>query len=382
MTAMASIHWAQAVSGIFSTPGDWVGGKVPGEADDAFLDPAGTNYIVTYNAEGVLAGLRLAANATMELKLISPRAPGPDLTISGAVVNAGTIRMDIDSTLTLTGTFSGGGEITLAGSISTSASPALITGSFTNLDNTIVDGSIGNWTQGQTTVPISNGVKGVLLATGGQGMMIDTGAIVDNAGTIEVLSAAGGDMLVDDPVNNSGRLIANRGIMNIVGAVTGNGFCEILNGGTLDAISTFSENVYFKAGGGQLSLTLSQSYSGIIDSFSTSGDTTLNLSDITFKSSGEATFVEDKHGTGGVLTVTDGTRTAHIRMLGDYTGDTFVASLGPHGKGTSVAVEVSASQATGLTAAMASFGPPAFSAGSAGATVDDQQSLFLTPGQA
>ena len=43
----------------------------------------------------------------------------------------------------------------------------------------------------------------------------------------------------------------------------------------------------------------------------------------------EASFSGDA--SGGVLTVTDGTHTAHIHLAGDYTASTFVAASDGHG---------------------------------------------------
>jgi hypothetical protein len=61
-----------------------------------------------------------------------------------------------------------------------------------------------------------------------------------------------------------------------------------------------------------------------VSGFSLTGGTSLDLRDIAFVGSGEATF----SGTAsqGVLTVTDGTHTAHITLIGNYTASSFVAS--------------------------------------------------------
>jgi hypothetical protein len=85
----------------------------------------------------------------------------------------------------------------------------------------------------------------------------------------------------------------------------------------LDAGSTFSENVTVSGSGGKLKLAQSQGYTGSITGFSKTVKSTQATLSGTTKS--------------GVLTVTDGTHTAHITLIGDYTQSTFVASSDGHG---------------------------------------------------
>ena len=85
--------------------------------------------------------------------------------------------------------------------------------------------------------------------------------------------------------------------------------------------------------------------------FSTTGGTSFDLRDIGFVSANEATFVGGS--SGGVLTVTDGTHTAHITLLGDYTTSTFVASS--DGSGGVIIVDPPRTSATGFTQTMASM---------------------------
>jgi hypothetical protein len=111
-------------------------------------------------------------------------------------------------------------------------------------------------------------------------------------------------------------------------------------------------------------LARSRTYTGTVFNFSTSGGTSLDLKDIAFVSAGEATFAGKS--TGGVLTVTDGTHTAHITLRGDYLGSTFTAASDGHG---GVIVTDPPGPAAALTQAIASFrvapsggmeGPPAW----------------------
>jgi hypothetical protein len=55
----------------------------------------------------------------------------------------------------------------------------------------------------------------------------------------------------------------------------------------------------------------------------------LDLADIGF-SAAEVAYAENQQGTGGTLTVSDGTHTANITVLGQYSADGFQASDDQH----------------------------------------------------
>ena len=103
----------------------------------------------------------------------------------------------------------------------------------------------------------------------------------------------------------------------------------MIDSGTLAFGSTFSQDVAFTGASGVLKLARSQGYAGAVSGFSKTGGTSFDLLDVGFTGAGEASF-SGNH-TSGVLTVTDGTHTAHITLTGDYTGVTFVASNDGHG---------------------------------------------------
>ena len=166
-------------------------------------------------------------------------------------------------------------------------------------------------------------------------------------------------------VSNAGRLSVQGGTLTVAGAVTGEGIAT-LEGGVLNFVSSFDEDVTF-FGSGTLPLASSQAYAGHISDFSTTGSSTLDLADIGFVSSDEATF--SGNAGGGVLTVTDGTHTAHIHLEGDYLGSTWVSSSDNHGgvmvidprKETVASPNVGPPPSHAFVAAMASLGarPPA-----------------------
>ena len=103
-------------------------------------------------------------------------------------------------------------------------------------------------------------------------------------------------------------------------------------------------------------LARSQTYTASISGFSKNGKTSLDLADIGFVNSAEATFSGTTKS--GVLTVTDGTHTAHINLKGNYLSSTFVASS--DGRGGVVVADpkprAAATPAHRFIAAMAGMG--------------------------
>ena len=81
---------------------------------------------------------------------------------------------------------------------------------------------------------------------------------------------------------------------------------------------------------GVLELAHSQTYTGKVSGLSTKGTSSLDLLDIVFtKGVTKATYSGSK--SSGILTVTDGTHTAKITLMGNYTLSTFKVSDDTHG---------------------------------------------------
>ncbi len=152
---------------------------------------------------------------------------------------------------------------------------------------------------------------------------IALGQSIDDAGAL-TLGGAG-----TATIANGGRVeVAGSGTLVLAGAVTGKGTATIASG-TLEAASSFTQNVTFSGTTGELQLAQSQGYTGSVSGFAKTGKTSFDLLDIAFVGSGEATFAGNSKG--GVLTVTDGTHTAHINLKGNYVGSTWIASSDGHG---------------------------------------------------
>jgi hypothetical protein len=250
-------------------------------------------------------------------------------------------------------------------------------GTISNLanGNLTVSGSMAPATfDGFNVLEVSAGA----IFSGSGGVTIALGESIDDAGAL-TLGGAGAT------IANAGLVeVAGTGTLVLAGAVTGKGTATIA-GGTLHAASSFSQNVTFTGTAGeQLELAQSQGYTGSISGFSRTGATSFDLLDIVFVSASEATFSGTTKG--GLLTVTDGTHTAHINLKGNYTGSTWMASSDGHGGTIVVDPKAKALAATtspsphAFVAAIASMGAPAASWAEPAATVlRSASSMLLGP---
>jgi len=215
---------------------------------------------------------------------------------------------------TLSGLLSSGGNVSVSGSMATTT--------FQNFGTVEVGAGATFTDAGAVTIAAGQTVndQGTLTLGGsGKNSIVNSG-IVGTTGA-GVLTLAGA-------VTNRGTLATDGGTLTVNAAVTGTGHATI-NGGTLDLKSSFTQNVTFSGTTGVLELAQSQGYTGSITTLSKNGGTSLDLVDIGFVSSTEATFSGTT--TSGVLTVTDGTHTARITLNGNYTASTFIASSDGHG---------------------------------------------------
>jgi hypothetical protein len=321
------------------------------------LRSTGTGRIFVLDATGVFNG----ATSTLDNEATIEIPNGASLTIVGSIANSGTIELDADKTLTSlivgTGgaTLSGGGRLMLSANANNRVVGATSSATLTNVDDRIS----GAGELGGGSLVLVNEAKGLILGNLAAGLTIDTGAsTVTNAGLIEV--QLGGVLTIDSALANSGHLEAFKGVLTVNGAVSGTGSATIA-GGTLDFTSTFDQNIFFKAGTtGELILGQSQTFTRTVFGFSTSGASSLDLLDIGFVGSGEAVFSGTTRG--GVLTVSDGTHTAHIHLHGDYEGTTFTARS--DGQGGTLIVD----QAADGAAAVQRFVSAAANLGATGST--------------
>jgi hypothetical protein len=317
------------------------------EANDALVDNPSTILLdgATINggtletvADGVIT---TAAATTSTLNAVTIAASttvgvvdNSALVLKGATTNHGAIALNStgDATTLAIGsnaTLKGSGQVALADVASGPqivASGASVAKPFTltNAGNTIAGaGSIGN---GDRTLKLSNQAGGTIDADGNNGLTIDTGNAVTNAGLMEATAAGG--LTIDDAITNNGRLEATGGTLQVDQNVTGTGSATVNAGGRLDFLGAFSQNVNFTGTTGELDLahtltTDSQRYARSISGIApgASGDIIV-LNDMGFVN-GQTTAAYNT--TTHVLAVTNGTQTADISILGTFSANSFVA---------------------------------------------------------
>ena len=249
---------------------------------------------------------------------------GALLPLSGIVENTGSIHLgsagnETDLEIVQHGvTLDGGGTVVLSDN-----SENVIFGSdpsvtLTNVDNVISGaGQIG---EGQMTLVN----QGTIIADGSHALVIDTGVnTVINSGTLE--STGAGGLVVHSDLANDGVLWANGGNVTLDGDVSGTGSALISGNANLEVRGAFSEQVQFDTGGsGTLTLDHSIDFKGILSGF---GDhDSIDLGDI-LGATASINYTANAAGTGGILTVNDGSHTANIAFTGQYaTADFLVAS--------------------------------------------------------
>jgi hypothetical protein len=108
-----------------------------------------------------------------------------------------------------------------------------------------------------------------------------------------------------------------------------------VNGSTdLELFGASSANVSFAAGDtGTLNLLNSQSFAGTVAGLAPGNY--LDLTDIAYVANRTPGYTPNSGNTGGTLSVTDGTHSANIALIGNYMASVFVPSSDGHG-GTSV----------------------------------------------
>jgi hypothetical protein len=281
---------------------------------------------------------------------------GATLTVEGGVVNSGQIVLYSGEMMVGAAgvTLSGNGRVSSnnsAGNVIVGASTAATLSNVNdhlNLTGQLGDGSM----------TLINQAAGTIVDAQAVGLTINTGAnTIQNAGLIAA-EATGGGVTVASAVNNTGSLQAlNGGTLILEGAVTGAGTGRIV-GGTLWAQSAFTENVTFALTGGTLELTDSVDYKGKVSGLDAAGSNALDLLDIGF-TAGVTKASYSGTTKSGTLTVTDGTHTAKIALIGNYIGSTFTPSDDGHG-GTKVvdpaALTTPVASAAHFIAAMSSLG--------------------------
>ena len=229
----------------------------------------------------------------------------------------------------MSGSIGGSGTLTVDGSLTLQTGSALTVGTVyvgakaakVTIASNIVEA--GLWDQTGGTLTIS--ARKTFELTGGTDYL--TGRTTTNRGNLEY--AGTGQLFIQNKLVNDSQLIVQSGQITLEAACTVSGAGDaVIKDGTLAAGGVFNQNVFFQ-GAGTLQLGRSQSYTAQVVGFTTTGTDFLDLGDIGFVSAGEATF--SGTASGGILTVRDGTHTAHVNLAGNFLTSTFVCASDGHG---------------------------------------------------
>ena len=210
----------------------------------------------------------------------------------------------------------------------------------------IVGSAIDQTLNGGTEFVVSHGIADETQINGGGVQVVSSGSTAEfgtiNAGGTEIVDSGGKDLstlvgpggtqFVESGGTASGADVKAGGTQIVEAG--GSVISTSINGGVLEVVSggsTGTAPVSFTANGGDLQLDFSQTFSGLIAGFASPAAVIeeIDLRDIAFTGATKATFTQN--GASGTLTVTDGTHTANLTLLGLYSTANFSLSNDGHG---------------------------------------------------
>ena len=323
---------------------------------DAFFGSNGASATLT-NINNTIAGA--GAIADSNFILVNSGAVNANnvsaLTIdtgAHAIINSGILEatstggLVIDSNVTNSRTIEAVGTsatVTIASTVSNTAAGLILasgTGAQVQLDGAVVSGgtlrTIGTGAVIETVNGTSNTIAGatifggsLLEATSGNTLTISGGTI--GAATI-VKTTTSGTAVVSGTVTNLGTLFASGSgsVLKIAsGAVVNGGLVEVGNG-IVETQGGSTAKVTFQAGGsGGLQLDgLGSAYAGKVTSFGQSGSNPhefIDFDGVSFAGESFTYTSANAANTSGTLTVSDGTHSASVTLIGHYVQSDFDA---------------------------------------------------------
>ncbi|MBW8832223.1 MAG: type I secretion C-terminal target domain-containing protein, partial [Burkholderiales bacterium] len=307
----------------------------------SITDDANGNAVIatgggsTITVVGVHAADLTAANFEFNLEPVTINtgtmtiANGAILPLGGVIENSGTIALGSTGSetdlqiLVESVTLQGGGQVVLSDDDNNVIFGGAANATLINLDNTISGaGQIG---AGQMTLVNAS----TIIANGNHALVIDTGSnVVDNSGTLEATGPGG--LVVESELSNTGSMSANGGDITIHGDVTGHGSASINGHGAIEFSAASDANVGFASdASGTLTLDHAASFTGTLTGLN--ADDTLHFGDIAFSASTQVSYTANAAGMAGSLLVTDGTHTAQMTLVGQYSAADFQLAAGQSG---------------------------------------------------
>jgi hypothetical protein len=295
---------------------------------------------VTINLSGGSSGsFELAADATGGTLLDDPPAFGMVTIDSGKTLD---ISAASTATVSFTNSYGNTGELVLDDSKDFTGQIVGFAGDGTISNSDLInltDVNIADVAIDKTTYTDNGNGTGTLTLYNTNGQALDSITFVGSYQlanfTIES-DGSGHTLIVDPPVPSGTATVGSDATTEIKGA----------SGETVQFASTDGNN-------GSLVLDNSADFTGKISGFAGDGtranSDTIDLKDIAFSSLTNETYVENSDGTGGTLTLSDGTGTANINFSGNYVLQNF--SFSNDGSGGTLIVDPpvtsAASQQTG-----------------------------------
>jgi autotransporter passenger strand-loop-strand repeat protein len=193
-----------------------------------------------------------------------------------------------------------------------------------------------------TEFVVSGGFSsGATVLNGGVEAVYDSGSQVLNdvisSGGTELVSAGGtavgsivkGVEFVQNGGQAFGADVEGHQIVQSGGVATN----DLIGGGLVDVQAGGLAFVTFTSNGGILELDASQVFSGTVAGFASPAgvNEAIDLGDIAFTSATTVNFTEAANKTSGTLSVTNGSETTNLTLLGQYTAANFTLSSDGHG---------------------------------------------------
>jgi hypothetical protein len=310
----------------FDGPDNTDAGKIAGQGTFAF---GGGESTIDAGASFTVAALSISGSGTRVIL-------DTDLFYAKAFSLGAGATLDLNgSYLALTGAsdFAGGtvdGTSKLYTRAASDVSGLTVGGAAEWVNSSVVTQQGGDVTIGDSTSAsalLSNTAAGVydIADDSGIGRGTSSGSFILNAGEFEKTGGTGTSVIAPN-VYNAGVILAGSGVLDVAGSLTGTGKDEVGAGATLELGGRVngSQTLIFSGSGGAISLddlqnSGAQIFHGVISGFA--ADDKIDI--------GAATFVgfhENAGNASGVLTLHDGSASASITLLGDYTSANFSPS--------------------------------------------------------
>ncbi len=307
-----------------------------------------TNGTLTVGPTGILS---IAGDVTLDDVGVTNQnsievTAGNALTLDDATTldnSAGTVTIDGTGKLTLNdaeitgGTITDNGTIDITGSSKIDGDAALNGGHVTieahqalTLDGVTVTGTSFDDAASGATIQV-DGATGDTLKLGG--VSITGGGF--NVAANGLVQTSGDVTLTNVGVTNDGTIEVTGGKLTITGTgsvadsvANDGGTIQIDGGAVLDLNVSDTQNISFAGTGGKLQIDTG-SFDGSIVSLAATDQ--IDLTTIGYGPGTTGTYVSNADNTGGTLTITDGTHSIALQLVGDYRNAHFAGSADSNG---------------------------------------------------